>query len=149
MMNHAHRITALLLLTFAAGCGASDEERHAQADGLAQTVLDLVAENNASRLYSEYGSTELRQQRDTEEWVEFIAGYSPKLGRPVEIRRTFGGIMKEKGVTVGDYEYTVTWEKASGTFLLKTRWRDGRWKLLGIGFKSIVPHTEAAEETSR
>ena len=143
MMNRRYRIMALLLLMFAAGCGSSPEEKHAQADGLAQTVLELVAENEAGRLYSEYGSTELRQQLDPGEWANFIAGYGPRLGRPVDVRRTFGGIMKQKGVTVGDYEYAVTWEKASGRFVLKTRWRDGRWKLLGIAFKSIVPRSEA------
>ena len=143
MMNRGYRIMAVLLLMFAAGCGSSTEEKHAQADGLAQTVLELVAENEASRLYSEYGSAELRLQLDPAKWAEFIAGYGPRLGRPVDVRRTFGGIMKQKGVTVGDYEYAVTWEKASGRFALKTRWRDGRWKLLGIAFKSIVPRPDA------
>jgi len=133
---------AVLLLAFAAGCGTSDEERHAQADELARTVLDLVAGNDADSLYSDYGSAELRLQLDRSKWAEFIAGYSPRLGRPGEIRRTFGGIMKQKGVTVGDYEYAVTWEKASGTFVLKTRWRDGRWELLGILFKSITPRSQ-------
>jgi len=144
MMSRGYRVTALLLLMFTAGCGTSEEEKHAQADSFARTVLERVAENEADRLYSEYGSTELRQQLDREKWAKFVAGYSPKLGRPVDVRRTFGGIMKQKGVTVGDYEYAVTWEKASGTFVLKTRWRDGRWKLLGIAFKSIVPRPEAS-----
>ena len=140
MMDRGIRVMALLLLlTRAGGCGSSTEEKHAQADQFARTVLELVAANEPIRMYKEHGSTEFLQQLDREKWAELIGNYAPRLGRPVEIRRTFGGIRKQRDVTVGDYEYAVTWEKASGTFVLKTRWRDGRWKLLGIVFKSIVP----------
>jgi len=44
---------------------------------------------------------------------------------------------------VGDYDYRVTWEKGEGWFNLRTRWRDDRWQLLGMAFRSAVLNVEA------
>lgn len=127
---------ALFVASMIAAPGCKQiSERNTQADALAKKVLDLIAAGEGGRIYDEMGATELKAQVTREAWSNITAQIQA-LGKPSARNRVGFNIKTNNGVTTGVYTYNVAWEKAKGTFVLKTKVESDKWTVLGIEYKA-------------
>ena len=108
--------------------------RNEEADNLTEKVLAMFAAGEADKIYDDLGAKELRAQVTREAWRD-VGKKIEALGKPKEFKRTSFNQETKNGVTTGEFKYTVTWEKAKGTFDLRTKIENDKWTVLGVHYK--------------
>ena len=85
------------------------------------------------KIYDDMGAAELKKDVERKKWLE-VGTTLQGLGKPKDFKRTSFNQKTTNGVTEGEFEYQVTWEKAAGKFVLKTKLEDNKWKVLGVRY---------------
>ena len=120
-------------VTLAPGC-EKIVARNKEADNLCEEVLRMFAAGKAEKIYDELGAKELRRDVPREKWLD-VGKQLEALGAPKTFKRTSFNQETKNGVTTGEFKYDVTWEKAKGTFTLKTKIENDKWMVLGVWYK--------------
>jgi len=132
-MKKAVLTLAVAAMVLAPGC-EKIVARNEEADNLAEKVLAMFAAGEADKIYDELGAQELRKDVTREKW-RGVGEKLKALGKPKEFKRTGFNQKTNNGVTTGEFQYDVTWEKAKGTFELKTKIENDKWMVLGVWYK--------------